>query len=340
MKKMKMKMKINNITCSGLKTAIKLIGKTNTRISTSLIINSLTRCLYQNNSKKKFDIFEKKHLIIQKWFNLNMPNEIKIALSELIMNRNLIKNAGSTSTLPIWILWWQGQKKMPEVAKECYKSLLLNAGDHPVILITENNIKQYLQLPEHLFERFKQGKVPIQKISDIIRLYLLHYYGGLWIDCTMFLAQPLNDAIFNKDFFSLKQQNRDNLYVSRYRWDGSFMAARQGNVYTKFIGNIHLTYSLKFDFIIDYFIIDSIIDLLCTLDEDFNTIINHLPYSNPDTSTLSEQMNDEYDKTNMDKLLVNNIVFKLNHRVKYKEYTNDGKLTYWGYFKQLNANNS
>ena len=45
---------------------------------------------------------------------------------------------------PIWVMWWQGENKMPEVVKICYASILKNAGSHPVNLITNCNYEKYL----------------------------------------------------------------------------------------------------------------------------------------------------------------------------------------------------
>jgi len=333
--------KINNITCSGLKMALKLLPYIRWDVSAKLILNAIIRCCYQNNPEKLYRLFEKKHQIIRAWFVENLKNEISEGLKELedkskSDNKNeLIENA------PIWILWWQGKENMPEVVANCYKSVLRNAASHPVILLTSENIKQYLNLPDILYERFEKGIVQIQQMADIVRLQLLHSHGGLWIDSTMYLISPLDESIFVSEFFSLKQDTgiKDNLYVSKYRWDTSFLAARKGSDYMKFLGDIHLTYSIKFDYKIDYFIIDYILDLLTVKNEKFNDIINQLLFNNPGTTVLSEHMNEVYDKDVMAIILKDNFVFKLNHRVSYSELTNTGQKTYWGYFKQLNEIN-
>ena len=43
------------------------------------------------------------------------------------------------ATSPIWVCWWQGEKKMPDIVKVCYSSICRHADNHPVILITEKN---------------------------------------------------------------------------------------------------------------------------------------------------------------------------------------------------------
>ena len=46
------------------------------------------------------------------------------------------------ATSPIWVCWWQGEKKMPDIVKVCYSSICRHADNHPVILITEKNFQE------------------------------------------------------------------------------------------------------------------------------------------------------------------------------------------------------
>ena len=95
-----------------------------------------------------------------------------------------------TDNYPIWVFWWQGVNKMPELVRICYNSIVQNAGEHPVHLLTENNYEQYLSKLPHLKEilnRIQQRTVSYAYFSDIIRSYLLYEYGGVWIDATVLL---------------------------------------------------------------------------------------------------------------------------------------------------------
>lgn len=48
----------------------------------------------------------------------------------------------------IWICWWQGLENAPEIVKRCVESIRRNAGDHQVTIITDQNVEQYIDIPE------------------------------------------------------------------------------------------------------------------------------------------------------------------------------------------------
>ena len=62
-----------------------------------------------------------------------------------------------------------------------------NAGDHRVIILTEDNYKQYVNIPEWLEEKKNKGVISRTHFSDVLRLTLLSHYGGLWLDSTFFV---------------------------------------------------------------------------------------------------------------------------------------------------------
>lgn len=52
----------------------------------------------------------------------------------------------------ICFFWWQGKEYMPPITKACYKSLLKNAGDRKIILISKTNVKKYACIPDYILE--------------------------------------------------------------------------------------------------------------------------------------------------------------------------------------------
>lgn len=312
----------------GAKNALRMLPTKNWRISLLLLGNIFSRIIFQNSKKKDSDLLKKRHILISGWIQKNLKSEIEQELKKLAKNKLLYNQLSSKIEMenyPIWVLWWQGEDTMPDTVKKCYHRLQKNKN---VNLINKNNLCNYIDLPKELFNKFNDKKIPIQTISDIIRLKLLYEYGGLWIDSTMFLVGDIPE-LSGFDFFSLKQITHDNKYVSKYRWDTSFLFAHKNLPYFNFLINVHLVYSLKYDFNIDYFLIDYLIDLLSKYDEEFNSLINHIPYSNPDTSLFSNIANNEYDDRIMKSLTLQNFVFKLNHRIKYLSRTDEGKKTNW-----------
>ncbi|SFC61682.1 Capsular polysaccharide synthesis protein [Butyrivibrio sp. YAB3001] len=48
----------------------------------------------------------------------------------------------------IWVCWWQGLDQAPPIVKACIESIKKNSGKHQVIVLTDENYKKYVQLPE------------------------------------------------------------------------------------------------------------------------------------------------------------------------------------------------
>ena len=53
----------------------------------------------------------------------------------------------------IWVCWWQGEENMPPVVQVCYRQLRKMACGHPVVLITEENCKDYVNIPQFIWEK-------------------------------------------------------------------------------------------------------------------------------------------------------------------------------------------
>ena len=85
----------------------------------------------------------------------------------------------------IWFCWLQGLKNAPEIVKVCYASLQKHFPDREIKVIDENNWIEYVELPEHIIERWKKRQIPPANFSDLLRLELLIRYGGTWIDATV-----------------------------------------------------------------------------------------------------------------------------------------------------------
>lgn len=80
--------------------------------------------------------------------------------------------------------YWTGYKcAYIELCLESMKKHLENCNLH---ILNETNIKNYIpELPK------KINKLPVYQQSDIIRVYLLYKYGGVWMDAdTILLKDP------------------------------------------------------------------------------------------------------------------------------------------------------
>lgn len=103
----------------------------------------------------------------------------------------------------IWILWLQGIENAPPIVRMCYQSVLDRfSGEYQIITLNENNIDDYISLPEFIKEKYRKGYITRQCYSDLIRYELLDVYGGTWMDATIFYSGgEIPEHIMNSDLF-------------------------------------------------------------------------------------------------------------------------------------------
>ena len=95
---------------------------------------------------------------------------------------------------PIWLFWNTGLEQAPEIVKTCYQSIKKYAG-RQVVLLTENNVQNYINMPDYLNEKLKSGVLPLAIYTDLMRVALLEHYGGTWMDATILLTDEIPQEI-------------------------------------------------------------------------------------------------------------------------------------------------
>lgn len=89
------------------------------------------------------------------------------------------------SSNKVWICWFQGLENAPVLVKKCYESLKQNLTDREIILITSDNMCDYVEFPKFILEKWKTGQITHTHMTDLLRLEILIKYGGMWIDATV-----------------------------------------------------------------------------------------------------------------------------------------------------------
>ena len=101
----------------------------------------------------------------------------------------------------IWICWFQGEKNSPPIVKKCIESIKKYNKDKKIHIITEDNISEYVEFPNYIYDKWKKGIITNTHLSDLLRLELLIKYGGLWLDATTLLTGEIPDVIFKNNIF-------------------------------------------------------------------------------------------------------------------------------------------
>jgi len=196
----------------------------------------------------------------------------------------------------IWICWFQGLEKAPDIVKACFNSVKKHSNGLDIILITEDNIKTYVNFPDHIYDKLNKGIISKTHFSDLLRLNLLINYGGIWLDATVFLSNDIPDFINNSDLFFFKNSNVEaSSFLPGSSW---FISSKKNNPLLVKTYNILLNYWEKENKLIHYYLFHISLLLVIKYDNEANKLWNKIHYmnnSNPHVLqfTLFEEFNND-----------------------------------------------
>ncbi len=231
----------------------------------------------------------------------------------------------------IWLFWWQGYDKAPLLVKKCIDSVKKNAGNHEVVLLTEENWKDYSRIPEYIIKKLDEKKITLTHFSDILRMELLSRHGGLWLDATIFVSRKIPEEYFSLPYFTVRYSS-SNSRIARGQWTGFCQGAKQNQIVQCYCRDIFFEYWKKFNSLIDYFLIDYVMRYGYEHIGQFKMLIDSVPENNGGIKLLDKHFGDEYSERKLAQILESAVFFKLNWKRKYLEQTADGKRTLYGKF--------
>ena len=100
----------------------------------------------------------------------------------------------------IFSIWLQGEENAPGVVKSCFRSIRKHCKQELVVL-DEKTLFEYIKLPDKIMEKRRQGLIKNAHFADICRVELLYQYGGIWLDSTALVTEPIPKFIIDSDFF-------------------------------------------------------------------------------------------------------------------------------------------
>lgn len=264
---------------------------------------------------------EKKHKSICNYLKKELKDIIQKYKTETKATTILSKKAEKI----IWVLWWNGEEKMPELISACINSIKKNSNIYQVIILSQYNYKKYISFPEKILEHYLKGHIEIVHMADILRVLLLSEYGGIWLDATVFLSNPLPLEYSEYIFYSRKINTPINTrFASKGRWTGYFMATSiSHSLLFEFLKDSYIYFWKKHDIIIDYFLLDYLILIAYEEFEVVKQIIESIPINNENTKSLYELLNKEFNQINWEKINKKTIIYKLSWKEKYKYQINN-----------------
>ncbi len=233
----------------------------------------------------------------------------------------------------IWLCWWQGEKNMPWMVQECVKTIRKHAGDAAVRIVTFDNYRDYVDIPEYITNLVKDKKVSLTHFADILRFTLLATHGGLWMDVSNLVLGDINLSDYlQKDFFTVRQGCADDgRFVSHYQWATYLIGGKQPNRLFVDMRDLLFAYLKDHQYFAEYFLIDYLLRLIVDNDETCAELVRQVPVTNPQNLKLSGILNEPEDEKRIHELLSDTGIFKLIYQRRLITHDDSGKETNLGF---------
>lgn len=245
-----------------------------------------------------------------------------------VFEKNFDDNMPHQSSEKVWICWLQGIEQAPELVKVCYQSVKKNMADKEVILLTMENVFEYIHFPDFILKKWKAGIISHTHLTDLMRLELLIRYGGLWLDATVFCSDSsIPSYFYQSDLFMYQclKPGRDGHanYISSW-----LMTAKTNNKVLMAVREMCYAYWKENNSMWDYFLLhDFIVIALERFQEEARAIV---PRDNATPHILLLRLFDKFDAETW-KAIKAQTPF---HKLTYK-FTEEQKLKKGTYYDVL-----
>ncbi len=230
----------------------------------------------------------------------------------------------------IWMCWWQGLDAAPEIVRACVNSVRRNAGGREVVIVTNQNLGDYVDIPGWVIDKVKAGVITRTNLSDLLRLSLLAEHGGLWLDATFWCSGPLEDMVFGFPIWSIKRPNYLHASVASGMFAGYSLAcdaaSRKPFITAR---DFFLEYWHNSDYMIDYLLVDYLIVLARRHDQRINDAFASIKPNNPQCDELIKVLGVPFDEETWERMSSDTSLFKLTWKQDFPR-ERDGRKTFYG----------
>lgn len=294
-----------------------------------------------------------KYSILYLWYKITRNDEKRIELMMGYLKQELkdlidkfnneygktCKSENESVVKNVWVCWWQGYTDMPEICKCCLKSLEQHLySDASLHFVTLDNYQNYVDIPKSVMNLYREKKISLTILSDVLRSCLLAQYGGLWIDSTMLVTDAIDFSEFKeKKWWSIKlpasKLDRESFgqKITKGNWASFIQYGIKGNVVNRFLYESFQLFLEKYEEPIDYFMQNLIIKLAFENLEEAKHIFSELEISNEGVYDLYRRIDEAYDDKEWTNLVRKTKFHKLTWKNIYSKKTEKGIQTYYGY---------
>ena len=193
----------------------------------------------------------------------------------------------------IWTIWLQGMENAPNIVQICYKSMQKYLKEYQIIVITDENYKEYVSFPDFIIDKYNCGLISKVHFADLIRIELMAVHGGTWLDGTVFCSHTPSEKFFLESdlfFFQNLKPGLDGHALSISSW---FITASTNQPIIMLTRALLHNYWKTHNNAVDYFILHYFIQLsIEAYPEEWKKVV---PFSNSTPHILLLRLFEEYD---------------------------------------------
>ena len=245
------------------------------------------------------------------------------------INNNLPKNHVKSNY--VWITWFQGRDNAPEIVKRCIDSIEKELKGKEIVIITDDNYKEYVDFPEFITEKYKKGIITKTHFSDILRMALLKKYGGLWLDATVFCTgnNELRE-IEQNDIFVYREGWWDHQTINMASW---LIYSESNNKFISATLELLYEYWSKHNYLMNYFLVHLLFRMVTEYYPDDWKKIPYFDHSN--NHLLAHELSNKYDSKRYERIIKITDFHKLSYKI-YDDFDLIKEFTFYDYIMAKN----
>lgn len=254
-----------------------------------VLLFSLIETLLLGFSKKSLEIVR---LAVNKKILDKLRKQYTGYINQYKADNSKILNRESNKSNYVWVCWLQGIENAPEIVKRCYASLEENIKGKEIILLTSENLSQYIQFPEYIIEKYNNAVICNAHFADLVRLEVLIKYGGTWIDSTVLCTSSnIPNYMLDSELFVF-QNMKPGLDGQATRISNWFISAYSNNPILLLVRELLYEYWKKNNVVIDYYIFHDFFELAIeAYPDEWKKVI---PFNNATPHILLINLFEEY----------------------------------------------
>jgi hypothetical protein len=220
----------------------------------------------------------------------------------------------------IWVCWLQGIAHAPHIVQQCVHAITTHHPGNEVVLLDSTNIPQYVDIPDYITKKWHAGIISNTHYSDIVRIFLLARYGGVWIDATTFLLNKIPEYIKNAELFAFKCEPVAGVVASSW-----FIAARPGNSIISKVKTLCCTYWKNENKLASYSLIHLFFTMAVNSSDETKALWKAVPYfDDVNCKILQKELFDMFNPIRLAQIKQLSVIQKLSYKFPQEFFDKEG----------------